>query len=159
MRNKVIDSATELIKRNRIDFNAFLKRVTFDKKNVCAEMLEFERVDPIDENDIFNQLNYEHGATEEINNKSELSYGRFCVICKSVPPTVTLLPCRHQCVYVDCYHQWNRVDKSMLDVLPEVDNYNDVEIFNRQSVHEPYQDTVCPVCKIAVKDFIESILS
>lgn len=157
----MIDTAMELIKFNKIDFNAFLKRVTFEKQKVCDGMLVFERVDPIDENDIFNQLDYEHGATEEINNNIELSHARLCVICKNAVPTVTFLPCRHQCVCIDCYHKWNQVDKSMLDILPEVDNYNDVQIFdgNRQNAHEPCADTVCPVCKIPVKDYIESILS
>lgn len=158
MRNKVIDTATELIKTNKIDFNAFLKRVVFDKTKVSAGMLAFEHVDPIDENDIYNQLDYVHGATEEVNNNSGPSNDRVCAVCKSTYPTVTLLPCRHQCVCIDCYRTWNRVDKSMLDVLPEVDNYNEVEIFNRQDSREPYKDTICPLCKTPVKDFVESIL-
>lgn len=159
MRNKVIDEATELIKGNKIDFSCFLKRVTFDKNKVCAEMMAFERVDPIDETDIFNQLDYEHETTEDLDNNSELPKTPLCVVCKSALPTVTLLPCRHQCVCLDCCHKWNRVDRTAFDVLPIVDNYNDVEIFNRQNSHTPYQDMVCPVCKSAVKTFFESILS
>lgn len=157
MRNKVIDRATELIKGNKINFDAFLKQVTFDKQKVCGGMLAFERLDPLDGEDIYDQLDYEHEAI--VVDNTEQATVPLCAICKNAFPAVILLPCRHQCVCIDCYRKWNQVDTEMFDALPFAD-YNDVEIFNRPNDEDrPNKDTVCPVCKKPVENFIESILS
>lgn len=163
----MIQTATELLKQKKINFNAFLKRVTFDKKKICGKMLSLETVDPLNEDDIYDQLDYEHedshvdsqeaGTSKD---KCEPSNARLCVICKSAEPNCTLLPCRHQCLCTACYRKWNQADTSMLDALPQTENYDDVEIFHRpESSQAPYPDTVCPVCKKSVTDCIESILS
>lgn len=157
MRNKVIDNASESIKANKINFAAFLKQVTFDKQKVCGGMLAFERLDPLDGVDIYDQLEYEH---EAIVDNSEQVAAPLCVVCKTAFPAVTLLPCRHQCVCIGCYTKWNQVDTEMLNALPVYQDYNAVNIFNRQNLTDrPNKDTVCPVCKKAVEDYIESIFS
>lgn len=99
----------------KINFDAFLKQVTFDKKKVCGGMLAFEHLDPLDGEDIYDQLDYEHEAI--VDDNTEPASVPLCAICKNAFPGFILLPCRHQCVCIDCYRKWNQVDTAMFDPL------------------------------------------
>lgn len=122
-------------------------------------MAAFETVDALETEDVYDELDYEHEVNAS-SSKQQPSYVRLCSVCKENEPDITVLPCRHQCLCKPCYNQWNRVDTEMMNVFPQVQNHDEVNIFNQiETTDRPRPDMKCPLCKKSVTDFIESILS
>lgn len=106
------------MKRGGITVDAFLKRVTWDGSDICDNMLDFENMSALEDE---NEDDFEFND-ELITEPVEEGSSNLCLICYTRENDCALIPCGHIYFCMICYEAYKSTNRGTFSVLQYMEN-------------------------------------
>lgn len=133
---------------------AFLNRVTFKESKLCQNLLSFNNLSLLEDDEYEDPMAFEMTAPTDTEKQNEEKAELIdCITCLSKKANCVIVPCGHCVLCMPCFDKWDGKDTSWFGLTQSGDEDSDIS-----DSELPATATKCPICKQEIEKVVQIYL-